>query len=108
MNTLPPLTAEARASALEAAAAARKKRSDVKARVKAGALSLPEVLASARSDEVLAKMPVFDLLKSLPGLGDVRARQVMERLRIAGNRRIGGLGANQRAALENEFAPVAA
>ena len=41
--------------------------------------------------------------ESLPGVGKVRAKQIMERLGIAESRRVRGLGANQRAALEQEF-----
>ena len=48
-------------------------------------------------------MRVIDLLQSMPGLGKVRARQVMERLRIAESRRVRGLGSKQVAALEREF-----
>ena len=44
------------------------------------------------------------LLESMPGVGKVRAKQIMERLGIAENRRVRGLGTNQRAALEAEFA----
>ncbi len=50
-------------------------------------------------------MRVVDLLQSMPGLGKVRARQIMERLGIAESRRVRGLGAKQVAALEREFAP---
>ncbi len=49
-------------------------------------------------------MRVIDLLQSMPGLGKVRARQVMERLGIAESRRVRGLGSKQVAALEREFA----
>ena len=49
-------------------------------------------------------MRVVDLLQSMPGLGKVRARQVMERLGIAESRRVRGLGTKQVAALEREFA----
>jgi ribosomal protein S13 len=48
-------------------------------------------------------MRVIDLLQSMPGLGKVRARQMMERLNISESRRVRGLGANQIAALEREF-----
>ena len=48
--------------------------------------------------------PIDDLLQSMPGLGKVRARQVMERLGIAESRRVRGLGTKQVAALEREFA----
>ena len=43
------------------------------------------------------------ILLSLPGVGKVRARQIMERLQIAETRRVRGLGANQLAALDREF-----
>ena len=52
-------------------------------------------------------MRVVDLLQSMPGLGKVRARQVMERLGIAESRRVRGLGTKQIASLEREFAPDA-
>jgi ribosomal protein S13 len=48
-------------------------------------------------------MKVSALLESLPGVGKVRAKQLMERLGIADSRRVRGLGTNQRAALEREF-----
>jgi transposase len=105
--SLPPLTPEARAAALEKATAARKRRAEVKSRLKRGAVTLTAVLDEAAADETLAKMKVSALLKSLPGVGEVRAKQIMERLRIADNRSIAGLGSNQRADLEREF-PVAA
>ena len=43
----------------------------------------------------------------MPGLGKVRARQMMERLGIAESRRVRGLGTKQVAALEREFGPDA-
>ena len=49
-------------------------------------------------------MRVIELLQSMPGLGKVRARQVMERLSISESRRVRGLGAKQVAALVDEFA----
>ena len=53
---------------------------------------------------MIGKMKVSALLQSMPGVGKVRAGQIMERLGIAESRRVRGLGANQRAALEAEFA----
>jgi len=49
---------------------------------------------------------VSALLESMPGVGKVRARQLMERLGIAETRRVRGLGANQIASLEREFGSV--
>ncbi len=100
---LPPLTPDQRAAALEKAAKARKERAEVKNNLKRGATTLPAVLKQGQSDDTVGKMKVSALLEAMPGVGKVRARQIMERLGIAESRRVRGLGANQRAALENEF-----
>ncbi|HEV2373757.1 MAG TPA: integration host factor, actinobacterial type [Streptosporangiaceae bacterium] len=100
---LPPLTPDQRAAALEKAAKARKERAEVKNNLKRGALTLPAVLKQGQSDDTVGKMKVSALLEAMPGVGKVRARQIMERLGIAESRRVRGLGANQRTALENEF-----
>lgn len=100
---LPPLTPEQRTAALEKAAKARKERADVKNRLKHGVTTLPQVLKEGQTDDVVGKMKVSALLESMPGVGKVRAKQIMERLGIAESRRVRGLGANQRTALEHEF-----
>ena len=101
---LAPLTPEQRTEALAKAAIARKARADVKTSLKAGALTIAEVIRSAETSDIIGKMKVSALLESLPGMGKIRAKQVMERLKIAEGRRVKGLGANQRKALEEEFA----
>jgi acetolactate synthase small subunit len=105
---LPPLTPEQRQAALEKAAASRRERAEVKNRLKHAGGSLVDVLHEGQENEVIGKMRVVDLLQSVPGLGKVRARQVMERLGIAESRRVRGLGSKQVAALEREFGPGSA
>ena len=61
------------------------------------------VLAEGEHNEVIGKMRVSELLQSMPGLGKVRAAQVMDRLKISESRRVRGLGAKQVAALVAEF-----
>lgn len=100
---LPQLTEEQRAAALEKAAAARRVRAELKERLKRGGTNLTDVLIAADNDEVLGKMKVSALLESLPGVGKVRAAQIMERLEIATSRRLRGLGERQRKALLSEF-----
>jgi signal recognition particle GTPase len=102
-GALPELTEEQRAAALEKAAAARRARAELKERLKRGGTTLPDVLDQADSDEVLGKMKVSALLEALPGVGKVRAQQIMERLEIAPSRRLRGLGERQRKALLAEF-----
>ena len=48
-------------------------------------------------------MKVSALLESLPGVGRVRARQIMDEVGISESRRVRGLGANQVAALIARF-----
>ena len=62
-----------------------------------GSMSLSEALDS--DDRNVAKLKVVSMLESLPGVGKVKARRVMEEIGIADNRRVQGLGAQQRAAL---------
>jgi hypothetical protein len=100
---VPELTPEQRRAALERAAVVRRERAQVKNRLKTSGASLPEVLHDGHDDGVIAKMKVFDLLQAMPGLGKVRARNLMERIGISESRRVRGLGANQIAALEREF-----
>ncbi|MBD8869735.1 integration host factor, actinobacterial type [Nocardioides donggukensis] len=101
---LPPLTPEQRQAALDKAAASRRERAEVKNRLKNSGASIVEVLHDGQTNEVIGKMKVLDLLQAMPGLGKVRARQLMERLHIAESRRVRGLGTKQVAALEAEFA----
>ncbi len=98
MATPPALSPEQRAAALKKAAEARAAMADVKNRLRMGSLTLAEALE--RSDEpAIAKLKVLALLEALPGLGKVKARRLMEEIGIADNRRVQGLGPQQRAAL---------
>lgn len=99
---LPTLTEEQRKEALAKAAEARKARAELKAKLKAEQMSLRDVLAR-QSDGVIGKMKVSSVLESLPGVGKVRARKIMERLDISASRRVRGLGAKQKDALLTEF-----
>jgi hypothetical protein len=98
---LPTLSPEDRKAALAKAAEARRKRAELKAELKSGKRNLGDVLA--RGDDTVGKMKVANVLESLPGVGKVRARKLMEKLDISASRRIRGLGAKQRDALLAEF-----
>ncbi|HZE67220.1 MAG TPA: integration host factor, actinobacterial type [Sporichthyaceae bacterium] len=100
---LPPLTPEQRTAALEKAAIARRERAEVKNRLKHGGTSLANVIKEGQENEIVGKMKVSALLESMPGVGKVRAKQIMERLGISETRRVRGLGTNQIAALERDF-----
>ncbi len=100
---LPPLTPEQRTAALEKAAVARRERAAVKNRLKYSQGSLAEVIATGKDNDVIGKMKVSALLESMPGVGRVRARQIMDEVGISESRRVRGLGTNQAAALIARF-----
>ena len=100
----PALTPEQRQAALQKAAKVRRERAEVKEKLKMGRLTLTELLKMAEKDETVGKMKVLSVLESLPGLGKVKARRLMETVGISESRRLQGLGAKQRADLLKETA----
>ena len=100
---IPSLSPEQLKAARAAATEARRARAALKDHVKTGELTLSAALDKAMADEVLAHVKVVDLLRSLPRVGVKRADEIMERLGIAPNRRVRGLGRHQVAQLKAEF-----
>lgn len=105
MSVPPTLTPEQRAEALVKATAARRSRAQMKSKVKSGEISIGDVLNFAREDQAIGKMRVSELLESLPSVGKIRAKLIMERLSISPTRRVQGLGKHQRRGLLDEFHP---
>ena len=106
MGLPPQLTPEQRKEALLKAAFSRKRRAEVKTKIKSGEFTIDSILELAATDEAVAKMRVKELLESLSGVGKVRAQSLMERLNISPTRRIQGLGRLQIKQLREEFMKV--
>lgn len=100
---LPKLTPEQRRAALAKAAEARRARAEIKELLKTGSVTFPEVLDRADTDDIIAGTKVAAIIVSLPGVGKVKGKRLMEELRIAPNRRLRGLGKRQRTALLERF-----
>lgn len=96
--SLPKLTADEKRRALQKAQEMRSKRAEVREKLKKGKLSLREVLENAE-DEVVGKMRVAYLLQSLPQVGKVTSRKIMNEIGIHESRRVQGLGKRQIGAL---------
>ena len=103
MGTPPQLTPEERQAALLKAAVSRKRRAEIKAKMKNGVISFDAILELAKDEDAIAKMRVKELLESLSGVGKVRAQTLMDRLKISPTRRIQGLGRLQIKQLREEF-----
>ena len=103
MGAPPKLTPEQRSEALLKAAQSRKRRADIKNKIKSGEYTVDTVLELSQSDDAVAKMRVRELLEALSGVGKVRAQSLMEKLGISPTRRIAGLGRHQIKELRKEF-----
>ncbi|WP_433256575.1 integration host factor, actinobacterial type [Streptosporangium sp. CA-135522] len=91
---LPKLTPEQRQAALVKAAETRTARAKLLAEVKAGSVSLEQLLD--RDDDIAKRIKVSQALRALPGIGNVKAAQLMAEAEVDEARRLGGLGAQQR------------
>ncbi len=100
----PPLLTDAqRRAALKKAAEARRVRAELKALVKMGSRSIQDVLELSDNNEIISRTKVLAILESMPKIGKVKARRIMQEIGIAESRRLRGLGDQQRAALITEF-----
>ncbi|MGE5581922.1 MAG: integration host factor, actinobacterial type [Bacillota bacterium] len=95
---LPKLSLEEKRKALKKAQEVRSKRAKIRQNLKNGKTTIREVLANI-NDDVVAKMRVVYLLESLPRIGKVKTKKIMNDIGIDETRRIQGLGNRQRQAL---------
>lgn len=100
---LPAQTPEARTAALARAAEARQQRALVKHRLKFGGASITQVMLAGQGDDAIGRMRVRALLESMPGIGKVRAGEIMAIVGVAEGRRIRGLGVQQIRAIARHF-----
>jgi hypothetical protein len=103
MPAPPKLTDAQRRAALKKAAEARRVRAELKALVKMGSRSIQDVLELSDTNEIISRTKVLAILESMPKIGKVKARRIMQEIGIAESRRLRGLGDQQRAALVAEF-----
>ena len=99
--SLPTLTPDQRAAALEKGLAVRRLRAELKKDLANGKTSLETAVES--DQDYIKKTKLVDLLKALPKIGPQKAAEIMAELGIAPNRRVGGLGARQKQALASRF-----
>ena len=93
----PQMTPEQRAAALEKARITRTKRTEAMTKLAEGKITPKAFLE--KDDPVYSRVKVVQFLKKLPGIGAAKAAKALEECGIAEDRRIGGLGKNQKADL---------
>lgn len=100
---VPKLSTEERAKALAKAQEMRTKRMELRKQLKAGEITLKAVLEDM-DNEVVARMKVKYLLESLPNVGKITAKSLMEEIGINESRRVQGLGKRQISQLMEKLA----
>ena len=91
----PERTDEQREDALRRAAEARRERAQIRADLRLRQISFAQALAY----EPAQRIRVFDLVRAMPGYGNKRASDLLERIGISPVKRVGGLTERQRADL---------
>lgn len=97
----PKLSNRFRRKAGQKAVAARQERAKTKELIATGQIFFFDIFSDER--ESISRMRLIDLLQSVPGVGKIRAEQILERTKISPSRRIGGVGPRQIELLREEF-----
>jgi hypothetical protein len=87
-----------RLAALGRANQIRGERAELKARIRAGEISVSRLIADP--PQCLANAGLAELLLAVPGVGKVRVGRLLERTRLSPNKALGSLTDRQRGELE--------
>ncbi len=91
------LSDEDRKKGLEKARQIRKKRAEIKNLLKKGKTDIQSLFKNSKLfEEYLVNMKIIDLVGALPGNGRVNALKILRDLKISPNKKVGGLGRNQK------------
>src|SRR3989304_7634418 len=86
-----------RKKGLKAALQVRKKRAEIKGLLKKGKTDIQLLFKDVKLfEKYIINMKVVDLVGALPGNGRVNALKVLKDLKISPNKKVGGLGKNQK------------
>lgn len=85
-----------RRKGLEKARQVRKKRAEIKESLKKGKLNIKSLFKDKKLYADISNMKVINLISALPGNGRVNALKILKDLKISPNKKIGGLGRNQK------------
>jgi len=86
-----------RKKGLERARQVRKKRAEIKDLIKKGKIDIRSLFKDDKLfEKYIMNMKVIDLVGAIPGNGRVNALKILSDLKISPNKKVGGLGKNQK------------
>ena len=101
MSEIPILSSQERKENAKKAIAARKERALYRGKISKGEISPLDLLNI--DSQSIKRMRITDLLSAVPGIGKRRTFLILEKAKIASNRRVGGLGKHQIEILREEL-----
>jgi hypothetical protein len=98
------LSSKSRQKGLIRAREVRKRRAELKERLKKGKVNLGSIFTDKNIFEYAANMKLVELIGSLPGVGSVRAESILvNELGISLSKKVGGMGRKQKIRFFNYF-----
>lgn len=102
--SFPHISKEKRDKGLKKARQYKIQRAQIKKSIKKGTAEFNTFFKSGNSySDVIANMKLIDMIKSLPGIGDIKAKKIMKSLNISWRKTIKGLSRKQEENFKNYF-----
>jgi hypothetical protein len=98
LRKIPEISPEVRRAAVDKAVRLRTSRAQIKRKLKDGEISFFDL--EDIDMEIKKGFRTLEILESLPGVGKLKARNIMEDLNISPRKKLTGLGARQKSALQ--------
>jgi len=100
----PQISKEKRDKGLKKARQYKIQRAQIKKSIKKGTADFNTFFISNNSySDVIANMKLIDMIKSLPGIGNIKAQKIMKSLNISWRKTIKGLSRKQEENFKNYF-----
>jgi len=101
---VPFISREKRDESLKKARYYKIQRSEIKQSIKKGSMLLSDVFGSDEEiKDIVANIKIVDIVKSLPGIGEIKAKKILKNLRISDRKTLKGLGEKQKENFKKYF-----
>jgi hypothetical protein len=102
--SFPYISKEKRDEALKKARDYKSQRAQIKQSIKKGLVDFNTFfIKDDYLNDVIANMKLMDMIKSIPGIGDIKAQKIMKTLCIGGRKKIKGLSKKQKENFKKYF-----
>jgi len=102
--TVPFISREKRDESLKKARYYKIQRSEIKQSIKKGNMPLSDVFeGNGELKDIIANIKIIDIVKSLPGIGEIKAKKILKSLYISDKKTLKGLSEKQKESFKRYF-----